>query len=380
MKHWMMSGLYTLLSAIVLSYPTPIADAQSLTWITDTEWSGCANIYPSGVSADGSVVVGTHQNQCLDFLLRAFRWTQPTGVQLLPPNDNTSAANAISADGSVVVGEVGYFVGRAARWTSTGVQVFGPWNSSARAVSADGSVIVGSVDGRAARWTGSGYALIGPQNSVATGVSADGSVVVGFLVGSDLNEYAFRWTQDDGLVMIGPAYTRATAVSADGSVVVGSASAGGAFLWTQGSGIEYIPNGGTPYGISADGSVIVGRGAYGAYLWIRGFGMLLLETVFENLLGNGSFDTPSAISANGRYIVGWGAMDASGFSTAGFLLDIGFLVRSDVDGNGCVDDADLLAVLFAFGSQNAPDADINQNGVVDDTDLLLVLFYFGVGC
>ena len=73
-------------------------------------------------------------------------------------------------------------------------------------------------------------------------------------------------------------------------------------------------------------------------------------------------------------------MDAHGFSLAGFLLDIGFLVRSDVDGNGCVDDADLLTVLFAFGSQNAPDADINQNGVVDDTDLLLVLFYFGVGC
>lgn len=380
MNHWMKSWVNALLSAIVLASTIAVAHAQSLTWITDTEWSGCANIYPSGVSADGSVVVGTHQNQCLDFLLRAFQWTQPTGVQLLPPNDNTSAANAISADGSVVVGEVGYFVGRAARWTSTGVQVFGPWSSSARAVSADGSVIVGSVDGRAARWTGSGYTLIGPQNSVATGVSADGSVVVGYLLGSDLNAYAFRWTQDDGLVIIGPAYTEATAVSADGSVVVGSAGASGAFLWVQGSGIEYIPNGGTPYGISADGSVIVGRGAYGAYLWTRGFGMLLLETVFENLLGDGSFDTPSAISANGRYIVGWGAMDASGYSPAGFLLDIGFLVRSDVDGNGCVDDADLLTVLFAFGSQGASNADINQDGIVDDADLLLVLFNFGFGC
>jgi probable HAF family extracellular repeat protein len=380
MNHWMKSWVNALLSAIVLASTIAVAHAQSLTWITDTEWSGCANIYPSGVSADGSVVVGVHENQCIDFIRQAFRWTQSTGVQLLPPNDNTSAANAISADGSVVVGQVGYFVIQAARWTSTGVQVFGPWSSSARAVSADGSVIVGSVDGRAARWTGSGYTLIGPQNSVATGVSADGSVVVGYLWGSDLNEYAFRWTQDDGLVMIGPAYTRATAVSADGSVVVGSASASGAFLWTQGSGIEYIPNGGTPYGISADGSVIVGRGAYGAYLWTRGFGMLLLETVFENLLGDGSFDTPSAISANGRYIVGWGAMDAHGYSPAGFLLDIGFLVRTDVDGNGCVDDADLLTVLFAFGSQGASNADINQDGIVDDADLLLVLFNFGFGC
>ena len=380
MNHWMMSGLHALLSAIVLASTIAVAHAQSLTWITDTEWSGCANIYPSGVSADGSVVVGLHENECLDFIRRAFRWTQSTGVQLLPPDDDSSEANAISWDGSVVVGEVGYFVGQAARWTSTGVQVFGPWSSSARAVSADGSVIVGAVGGRAARWAGSGYAQIGPRNSVATGVSADGSVVVGYLVGSDLNKYAFRWTQNDGLVIIGSANTEATAVSADGSVVVGSAGARGAFLWVQGSGIEYIPNGGTLDGISADGSVIVGTGTNGAYLWTRGFGMLRLETVFENLLGDGSFYTASAISANGRYIVGWGAMDAHGYSRAGFLLDIGFLVRTDVDGNGCVDDADLLAVLFAFGSQNAPDADITQDGIVDDADLLQVLFYFGVGC
>jgi len=51
----------------------------------------------------------------------------------------------------------------------------------------------------------------------------------------------------------------------------------------------------------------------------------------------------------------------------------------DTDGNGCVDDADMLAVLFAFGSDN-PDADLNADGTVDDADLLLVLFHFGSGC
>jgi hypothetical protein len=51
----------------------------------------------------------------------------------------------------------------------------------------------------------------------------------------------------------------------------------------------------------------------------------------------------------------------------------------DVDGNGCVDDADLLAVLFAFGSDDII-ADLDDNGVVDDADLLLVLFNFGNGC
>ena len=51
----------------------------------------------------------------------------------------------------------------------------------------------------------------------------------------------------------------------------------------------------------------------------------------------------------------------------------------DVDGNGCVDDADLLAVLFAFGSVESTE-DVNCDGVVDDADLLAVLFNFGSGC
>jgi hypothetical protein len=53
----------------------------------------------------------------------------------------------------------------------------------------------------------------------------------------------------------------------------------------------------------------------------------------------------------------------------------------DVDGNGCVDDADLLAVLFAFGNSGSGlDEDVNCDGTVDDADLLEVLFNFGSGC
>lgn len=56
-------------------------------------------------------------------------------------------------------------------------------------------------------------------------------------------------------------------------------------------------------------------------------------------------------------------------------------VPGDVDGNGCVDDADLLAVLFAFGcSAECGAEDVNGDGVVDDADLLMVLFNFGSGC
>ncbi len=52
----------------------------------------------------------------------------------------------------------------------------------------------------------------------------------------------------------------------------------------------------------------------------------------------------------------------------------------DVDGSGCIDDADLLAVLFAFGGTGESGEDVNCDGVVDDADLLEVLFNFGTGC
>jgi hypothetical protein len=41
-----------------------------------------------------------------------------------------------------------------------------------------------------------------------------------------------------------------------------------------------------------------------------------------------------------------------------------------------IDDADLLIVLFNFGTSNAA-VDLNGDGIVDDADLLMVLFNFG---
>jgi len=58
---------------------------------------------------------------------------------------------------------------------------------------------------------------------------------------------------------------------------------------------------------------------------------------------------------------------------------VGCQLPGDVNRDRTVDDADLLAVLFAFGSSD-PDADQNDDGVVDDADLLIVLFNFGNQC
>jgi hypothetical protein len=63
------------------------------------------------------------------------------------------------------------------------------------------------------------------------------------------------------------------------------------------------------------------------------------------------------------------------------LTVIKYAPNGDLDGNGCVDDADLLRLLLAFGQSGADLAeDLNGDGVVDDADLLEVLFHFGSGC
>ncbi len=56
--------------------------------------------------------------------------------------------------------------------------------------------------------------------------------------------------------------------------------------------------------------------------------------------------------------------------------------QGDVNADNCVDDADLLEVLFVF-EQTGDDlgrVDVNCDRVVDDADLLIVLFNFGGGC
>jgi hypothetical protein len=85
-----------------------------------------------------------------------------------------------------------------------------------------------------------------------------------------------------------------------------------------------------------------------------------------------------------------GQPDASNALTGGpYSLTGGFWFtptcvahNGDVDANGCIDDADLLAVLFAFGNtgSNLGRVDTNCDGVVDNANLLQVLFNFGSGC
>ena len=112
---------------------------------------------------------------------------------------------------------------------------------------------------------------------------------------------------------------------------------------------------------------------------------LLTDTDIDNLNNSGSPFGPGDFT--GAFQWQFTLRDGESRSTA-IALTINVEPPScqphsgDVTGEGCVDDADLLQVLFAFGQtgDNLGRVDVNCDQVVDDADLLLVLFNFGSGC
>jgi probable HAF family extracellular repeat protein len=224
------------------------------------------------ISADGSVVVGRAIDASRDF--RAFRWTAAGGMQSLGVlgSDSFSLAHGVSADGSIVVGESvsGGFVYHAFRWTANGgMQSLG--YGAAYGLSPEGLVIVGGTAQEGAfRWTAAGGlqsigVLPGTTSGGAYRASADGSVLVGHC-----QDHAFIWTAATGMkdlgFLPGGRSSGAYDVSADGSIVVGASDAGlftHAFRLTESGGMQdlgLLPNSywSEAHGISADGNVIAG--------------------------------------------------------------------------------------------------------------------------
>ncbi len=196
---------------------TTLMPGQAVRWTQAGGIEGLGFLYgdPSGdsrawgVSGDGSVVVGVASPPA--GWSAPFRWTQATGMVALPcpPAKPAGTGDAVSLDGSVIVGEIysgSYNDYEAYRWTQAGGIVPlgvlpGLTQSRAGAVSGDGSVIVGQSwtgvsDGRAFYWSAStgmvdlqtflinnyglGTELAGWTLRSASGISSDGLVISGY--------------------------------------------------------------------------------------------------------------------------------------------------------------------------------------------------------
>lgn len=122
--------------------------------------------------------------------------------------------------------------------------------------------------------------------------------------------------------------------------------------------------------LSPDGRYLAACSATTLYIWRVSDGTLVSEQPFARRY----FIAPlgPSYAPNGRYLT-LRHLDVV------YVFKNPFAQPGDVDGDGCVSDADLLQILFAFGSDDAQ-ADLNGDGSVDDADLLDALFHFGQGC
>jgi probable HAF family extracellular repeat protein len=311
------------------------------------------------VSFDGSVVVG--QSALPNQNLRGFRWTAATGmVELALGQQLSQTADAVSADGTILVGNN-------IRWTYPGTIDVIPslgGNTQGHAISGNGQVIAGhsqvppSSHPHAFRWTLYGgtqdLGVTDGTESVAWCISRDGLVVGGEARDEDFFWRAFRWTASTGMVdmgTLGGPMSTAHGASSDGSVIVGkslidSGSASlRAFLWTPSTGMQNLKD------------ELLDAGATGLQNWILA--------------------VAADVSDDGSVIVGWG--HPSQFAPAQPFVAAfpSSHVPGDVNDDGTVNVADLLALLGAWGPCPAPPAgcpaDVIPNGTVDVSDFLFLL-------
>lgn len=269
------------------------------------------------LSGDGSTAVGiaTWGVGASNSRSAGFRWTKETGTVGIGhlPADVSSRANAVSANGNVVVGvsfpvlrATETYTPQAIRWTpETGVVGLGSLgtpgthsdNSEATSVSADGSIVVGNSNGQVFRWTeDTGMQSLGFGGS-SIQISPDGSAVVGW----GFDDESFRWTADLGLIPLGnPELTADTgggiiATNFDASLIIGSSIDNlnrlYPFIWTPTSGLRDLRT--------------------------------VLDDVFgldDELVGWGNL-FPSDLSPDGRYLIGRGT-NPFGVSQS-WLIDLG---------------------------------------------------------
>ncbi len=384
------------------------------------------------LSADGLVVTGSSTSTAGE---RAFRWTAGGGMVSLGVLTNYAASSlgqAVNSDGSVVAGlsSANDFSSRAFRWTAaTGMVALGDANSppsQSHALSADGSVVVGEShfaglnEVRAFRWTSAGMQNLGllpgvdPNTSFSTawGESGDGAVIAGSTTPINVQlDRAFRWTAASGMqdlgVLPGANASNAFAVSADGLAIAGTSgyvlnNGTGAYSyvhatrWTAAAGIQDLgalginasnPGFAQAWAISGDGASVVGSSTVGgldhAFLWTPSRGMVDLNTYLPTLginLTGWTLSVAKGISANGAAIAGYGTFN--GVPRAWLVSGLPrctLACPADFNCSGSLSVQDIFDFLAAWFAQD-PRADFNGVNAITPQDILDFLAAWFAGC
>lgn len=308
------------------------------------------------VSWDGQTVVGNASVPPYS-LFHAFRWRRGTGMQdlgTLSP-DGRSWANAVSADGGVVVGACNGNGPVAFIWDEkNGMRVpFFSRQSEAVEVTADGRAVFGwavygwetyphETNSEIFRWTqelGVQYLSRYPLGAKPTAASANGDVITAYHRGSNHFEYhAFLLSTSSPFENLGGLYgddSIPLGISADGSTVVGSehpVNGGPPWYWTRSTGFHLLPTPwgwGLPRAASRDGSIVVGemeregsdRERVAVRWRIDGLPSyeILQDTYAARIPAGWTLRSATSISPDGRFIVG-NATDRAGYVQA-WLLD-----------------------------------------------------------
>jgi uncharacterized membrane protein len=289
-----------------------------------------------------------------------------------------------------------------------GFVVGGTLGSAAYAISADGSVVVGedetsTVLARSARWVGTTNNLIpfldgGGSFAYALGMTPDGATVVG-QSDSNAGYQGFVWTAADGTVALQDLgsggifeFTSANAISADAQVIVGSSDNGTgttACRWNSIGAVTSLGDlpGGSQFSealaVNADGSVIVGRatpvGTAIAAVWINSGSPQRLDTYLQSF----GIDTTgwvlqraAGVSADGKTIVGSGTFNGV---VSAFRAYVGDPCAGDLNLDGSTDFGDFLLFFNGFDTGGLW-ADVDGDNEVTFGDFLAFFNAFDTGC